>query len=210
MATTKKSPTTKKVSTKRTPVKKGPVKARPLTWRFYAVTVGIFAVAVAAVVVIALFASSVTLKQANQERFDRISSIYGSLDLGDEYSVQTSNIFGDKRVYSWDKGRTYSSVVTYVHGDSVSNTVAALDTKIKAAGFKFIDEPYPGSAQTQYHYKSAKGEYLRLSVSSKPYDDAYFNASVIDATVPESVYAMDKNAGPANVTIKVNLDDNNE
>ncbi len=206
--TTKKAPVTKKTSAKSTKV----VKARPLTWRFYVVTIGIFLVAVSTIVVLAFITNNVIISQNNKERLERINDIYASLDVGDDYTHQNANVFGDKRVYDWDAGRSYSSQVDYRHADTVSNTVADLDAKIKAAGFEFIDEPYAGSVFVQYHYKSAKGEYIRLNVESKPYADAWYNAAVMnkDMEVPDSVYAMDKNAGPSNVTIKVNLDDNNE
>ena len=218
MATTKKTThTTKKTTVKKAPAKSAATKknakvakAKPLTWRFYVVTVGIFLVAVASVVVIALFTSSVITKNTTQARLDRINGIYASLNVGDSYRLTHSNVFGDKRVYEWDAGRTYSSEIEYVHGDTVSNTVADLDQKIKAAGFVKFDEPYPGSTSIQYHYKSAKGEYVRLTVGSKPYNDAWANATAMKQEVPQSVYDMDKNAGPSQVILKVNLDDNNE
>jgi len=207
--TTKKAPVTKKSSTKSSKV----IKARPLTWRFYVVTIGIFLVAVATVVVLAYIANNVVVSQENKTRLDRINGIYASLELDNkEYTHQNADVFGGKRVHEADASRTYSSKIDYRHADTVSNTVAELDAKIKAAGFEFIEEPYPGSDYVQYHYKSAKGEYIHLTVQSKPYQDALYNAEVMnsDKEVPESVYAMDKNAGPSNVTIKVNLDDNNE
>ena len=221
MATTKKTHTTKKTTAKKAPsksvsAKKGSkaVKARPLTWRFYAVTIGIFLVAVASVLVIALFTSNVIAKNTAKARLDRINDIYSSINVGEGYVPTSINVFGDKRPYDWGgdfgKGRTYSSAIYYTHGDTVSNTVADLDQKIKAAGFEKFDEPYPGSTSIQYHYKSAKGESVRLTVSSKPYNDAWSNATAMKQEVPESVYAMDKNAGPSSVILKVNLDDNNE
>lgn len=205
MATTKKKPTTKKTSTKSSKSSKGP---RRLTWRFYVVTIGIFLVAVATVVVLAYLTAGIVAKQNNQARYDRISDIYTSLKIGEDYRVENVNVFGDKRVYDWDKSRTYSSAIEYTHGDTVSNTVAELDEKIKAAGFTFVDEPYPGSTGVQYHYKSKDGEYVRLTVESKPFWDAVINATVMNEK--PSTAAMDKNAGPAKVTVKVNLDDNNE
>lgn len=211
--TTKKSPV-KKTAAKKTAAQKGKAvaKARPLTWRFYAVAIGIFVIAVSTMIVIALFTSSVAARYAAQERLERINTIYSTLNLDNSYTSTYTNIFGDKRPYDTDKSRTQSSQVDYVHADTVSNTVAELDTKIKAAGFTFVGEPYPGSNFTQYHYKSAEGEYIRLNVQSKPYYDAYQNAMLMNEgkEVPQAVYDMDKNAGPSEVTIKVNLDDNNE
>lgn len=204
--TTKKAPVTKKTSAKKSKV----IKARPLTWRFYVVTIGIFLVAVTTIVVLAFLANNVIISQNNKARLDRINDVYASLNIDENYTPTYTNVFGDKRVYEWDDSRSYSSQIDYLHRDTVSNTVAELDAKVKAAGFEFIDEPYAGSPAVQYHYKSAKGEYIRLTVESKPYKDAVFNAHSMTTEIPDSVYAMDKNAGPAAVTIKVNLDDNNE
>jgi len=216
MATTKKTHTTKKtpVSKKTTAKtsKKTVKKAPRLTWRFYVVTIGIFVISVATVIVIGYLTASVVEKHTAQDRLAKINDIYASLNLNDEaYPVERSDVFGDKRVYDWDKGRSRSSEVDYVHADTVSNTVAELDAKIKAAGFTFIDEPYPGAVSVQYHYKSAEGEYVRLTVYSKPYQDALRNSLIMEGVKAEdTVKGMDKNAGPAYVIVKVNLDDNNE
>lgn len=182
----------------------------PWTWRFSFITAGIYVIAVTSVIVLAMFTASTITSQEQQGRLTRINNVYTAIGVDDSYLLQDSDVFGDKRVYEWDSGRTYSSSKKYVHPDTVSNTVAELDAKIKAAGFAFIDEPYKGSVYTQYHYKSPKGEYVRLTVSSKPYDDATFNAYQMDKDAPFDYESFDKNAGPANVTIKVNLDDNNE
>jgi len=206
MATTKKKTTPKKLST----TKSAKNAARPWTVRFSILTIGIYAIAVATIVLAAFFVANQVAAQQMGDRYDRIQGIYSSLKLDDSFRVERANVFGEKRVYESDKSRTVSSSIEYVHGDSVSNTVAKLDEKIKAAGFMFIDEPYKGSTFTQYHYKSADGEYIRLSVSSKPYDDATTNAYVMDKDTTDIINTLDKNAGPSNVVIKVNLDDNNE
>jgi len=206
MATTKKKTTPKKLST----TKSAKNAARPWTMRFSILTIGIYAIAVATIVLAAFFVANQVAAQQMGDRYDRIQGIYSSLKLDDSFRVERANVFGEKRVYESDKSRTVSSSIEYVHGDSVSNTVAKLDEKIKAAGFMFINEPYKGSVFTQYHYKSADGEYIRLSVSSKPYDDATTNAYVMDKDTTDIINTLDKNAGPSNVVIKVNLDDNNE
>jgi len=206
--TTKKTPTSKKVTVSARSKKL--LRTPAPTWRFFVVAIGIFLVAVSVAIVMGLLASHYVADKTKEARLDRINDVYTSLKLDDSYQLDRSDVFGDKRVYTWDKGRTYSSVMSYMHGDTVSNTVAELDAKIKDAGFMFIDEPYPGSTQVQYHYKSSDGEYIRLSVASKQYNDAWRNAALMGVEPSESVYEMDKNAGPATVTIKVNLDDNNE
>ena len=209
MATTKNTPKTKKSLSKSARNAKN--SARPWTTRFSVLTVGIYTIAVTSVIVGALFASSTLMAQHNQTRLERIQAIYNSLELGDAYQVKDADVFGDKRVYNHDKSRTYSSSIEYYHADTVSNTVADLESKIKAAGFAFDNEPYPGAASTQYHYKSSKGEYIRVTVSSKVYDDALTNALIVDKNASNSkLDALDKNAAPSNVIIKVNLNDNNE
>lgn len=209
MATTKKPHTTKKTTATTSSRKKGLKKAPRLTWRFYVVTIGIFLVAVATVIVIALLAQRVVSSNTAQQRYDRITSIYDNFKLGESYPVESANVFGDKRVYEGDKSRSYSSSVEYLRGDTVSNTVADVDTKIKASGFAFFDEPYPGSKEVQYHYKSKNNEYVRLTVKSKPYMDAMLNANAMKQG-NGAMQNMDANQGPSLVTIKVNLDDNNE
>ena len=170
-------------------------------------------IAVLALVVLGWWGISSLQKASVQGRLDRIEAIYASLQLDENtYAITNYNVFGDKRPYDYDKSRSQSSAIDYVHGDTVSATVADLDEKIKAAGFEYFEEPYPGSAFTQYHYKSAKNEYIRLTVVSKPYWDAIRNDAILNKNLGELVTpdTFDTNAAPSNVTIKVNLDDNNE
>lgn len=148
-----------------------------------------------------------------QERLIRINDIYDSFALDEtKYQLVDSNVFGDKRVYEWDSGRTYSSAKTYTRGANVDVTVAEVRTAIEAAGFVYFGEPYPGSTFTELHFKSAKNEYVRLNVESKPRFDAIRNEVLMKGAtaISDAVITMDSNAGPSKVTIKVNLDDNNE
>ncbi len=147
----------------------------------------------------------------NNIRKDRIEKIYSSLNLNDEeYILQEESVFGEKRTYEWDKGRSYSSSKQYLRAADVRTTVAELRKAIESAGFKFIGEPYPGSMQTQYHFRSGNNEYIRMTVSGKPRDDAFQNRILMHKELDESVFKIDPNEGPSNVIIKVNLDDNNE
>lgn len=201
MVKKKSSPTTKRTTSKK------------LERRSNALTIAIAVIVLLAIVVLGSWGVKSVITMNNQARLDRIESIYSSLALSEEeYPVDTYNVFGEKRNYEWDSGRSYSSVVQYVHGDTVSKTFEELDAKIRKAGFSFVDEPYPGSVQKQYHYKSEKGEYLRLSVSSKLYDDAIRNAAIMGEDIATVVddFTEGTDKGPANVVIKVNLDDNNE
>lgn len=173
----------------------------------------IWFIAIFSIIMIASWAIGGIINANNQARLDRIEAIYANLKLDtDEFQVTHQNVFGDKRVYEWDEGRSYSSVVKYVYGDTVTNTFDKLDSKIREAGFKFVDEPYPGAMAKQYHYKSENGEYVRLTVSSKLYDDVMRNTAIMKEDFTAAVEAASKNvdAGPSNIVIKVNLDDNNE
>jgi hypothetical protein len=147
------------------------------------------------------------------DRKSRIEQIYNSLKLGDEYIVQSSDIFGDKRVYSYDPGRTYSSSVTFVRNADVDVAVGELQKAIEAAGFVYFEHPYAGSNFTELHFKSAKGEYVRLNVQGKSRLDAIQNERIKNGPtvqMSDAVLDMDANAAPSLVQIKVNLDDNNE
>lgn len=208
MATTKKTSTSRKSSKS----KNAKAQARPWSWRFSILTIGIYAIAVTTVVLAALFVANVVSAQQNKVRLERIEDIYSSLELPESYAVEHADVFGDKRKYEWDDGRSYSSRIEYVNADTVSATVSDLDKRIKASGFEFVDEPYPGNEiNKQYHYKSENGEYIRLTVYSKVYHDALRNALIMNKEFPLSeLDSIDKNAGPASAIIKVNLDDNNE
>lgn len=148
-----------------------------------------------------------------QPREARINEIYSSLQLPGEYTPQRGEVFGDKRVYDWDNGRSESSWIEFIHADTVDVTMEELDRLAENAGLTFIDEPYPGAiGSKQYHYKTDKGEYVRISVNDKPRLDAYQNFTLMNPyePIPEEVTALSGNDGPSIVTIKVNLDDNNE
>lgn len=148
----------------------------------------------------------VSATQIKESRLNQINAIYTSLNLGDSYRGVKSDIFGDKRVYSWDKSRTYSSSAELTHNDTVSNTFADLKTKIEAAGFKQFETDYNGSIDMQYHFKNSKNQYVRVSVVPKLVEDVMMYGDMYANALQNS----DKNAAPSYVTIKVNLDDNNE
>lgn len=211
MATTKKNIPVKKIS--KSSSKNAKITSRPWSVRFSIITIGIYGIVVATLI---LAAFSITILASNaekNERISRIKDVYKSIAVEESCSERAGinvNIFGDKRVYPEDKGRTFSSSITCSRGDTVTNTAEYFDRQITQAGFTKIDEPYPGSVFKEYHYKNDDGVYVRLTVSSKPYDDTIQNETLLNGskmTIPEN---FDTNAGPSNVTVKVNLDDNNE
>jgi hypothetical protein len=163
-------------------------------------------IAILGIVLILGVIAHVTATGVNESRLKTINSIYSSLNLGDSYRSARSDIFGDKRVYSWDKSRTYSSSIEYAHNDTVSATVADLKSKIEAAGFTQFETAYDGSVNVQYHFKNSKNQYIRVSVVPKSFEDMMVYGDSFLSTFRSS----DQNAAPSYVTIKVNLDDNNE
>lgn len=184
--------------------KKSKVKKQKQGYLFIAIGIATMAVMV--------FGAYAYIKHADiQSREDRIVAIYDSLKLSDNYQLTDSDIFGEKRVYEWDAGRTYSSSKEYDRGANVDVVIAELTKSIESAGFKSFDEPYQGSWIHQYHFKSGKNEYIRLSVMSKPkWDASRYDALMGRTDFSDAFYNADSNTGPSMVTIKVNLDDNNE
>lgn len=211
MATTKKKTPVKKVSTSK--AKNSKAITRPWSLRFSIITIGIYGIVVITLILAAFSIASLVANAEKIERTARIKEVYKSIAIEESCTNQAAakvNIFGDKRVYAEDKSRTVSSSVSCARGDTVSNTAEYFDGQIKTAGFVLIDEPYAGSVFKEYHYKNDDGVFVRLHVSSKPYDDALQNEVLLGGdkmTIPEN---FDTNAGPSNVTVKVNLDDNNE
>lgn len=160
------------------------------------------------VVLVACFYGATAIN--NSIRKDRIISIFNSLNIdGQKYTLSYESIFGNKNVYEWDSSRSYSSAKSYIRGANVDVTVAELKEAIANTNFIFYEEPYPGSTDFMYIYKSPRNEYLRVSVSSKTRTDDFFNRFHMGLLTDTSTFT-DPNAGPSNVTIKVNLDDNNE
>jgi len=146
----------------------------------------------------------------NDIRLKRINEIYSSIKLPANTYFNTQNVFGDKRPYPNDSGRSFSSQKTFVVAKTVTETFNEIDSAIKAAGYTYFEEAYPGSTSKEYHYKTSKGEYIRLNVSSKLRDDAASNELLMNGKFDDAFFKIDPNAGPSSVTLKVNLDDNNE
>lgn len=165
----------------------------------------IIAVAIAATLVFVFIVPTVN----NGIRQDRIITIFNSLKLdNDKYIVQSESIFGDKQVYEWDSSRSYSSSKQYIHYANADTTIAEIKKAVTNTNFVFYEEPYPDSATFMYIYKSPKNEYLRISVSSKAREDDFFNR--YNMGLSTDAILTSPNDGPSRVTIKVNLDDNNE
>jgi len=170
------------------------------------------------IIFLALVATSVLIYQASaflsnhtdKVREARIVEIFDSIKIPEETYFQEDNIFGDKRPYDYDKNRSASSYKRFVVAAPVDETFSNFDQLIRNAGYTYFEEPYPGSTFKQYHYKSDKGEFVRLTVSSKLRDDAGSSDILMKGDLSDEYFKIDPNAGPSRVTIKVNLDDNNE
>lgn len=151
---------------------------------------------------------NITVAYTNKNRVNTIEQVLTDLKLGDSYRVAKADIFGDKRVYSWDKSRTYASSAEYAHNDTTTNTFADLKSKAEAAGFTQIDDVYGGIAR-QLHFKNGDDTYLRVSVIPKAWQDAIVYGSSSTEQNEISINDM-ANASPVYVTLRINLDDNNE
>lgn len=143
----------------------------------------------------------------NKGRLNEVIAIYDGLKLDDSYNSLHANIFGDKRVYEWDKGRTYSSEVEYFHNATPLDTRADLRKKAEAEGFTFVQTEYGESIQPIDEYKNSKGNYIRVSVMSQPTYESLFLYRNFSADNPLIDH---KDEAPTHIVIKVNLDDNNE
>jgi hypothetical protein len=163
-----------------------------------------------AVVIGLILVLTIPPKINNDLRLRRINQIYSSIELPANTYFNTQNIFGDKRPYPYDKGRSFSSQKSFVVAKTVTETTDIMDKAIKAAGYTFFEEAYPGSTSKEYHYKTSRGEYIRLSVSSKLRDDAASSEVLMNGKFDDAFFKIDPNAGPSSVILKVNLDDNNE
>lgn len=166
---------------------------------------------VSAIVFIIVSLTAVTMRFAiptavNEARKNRIAAMYEKIDLGSDYLVQSQDIFGEKRPYEWDKSRSYSSSKELVRGKNVDETVKDLQEHVTKAGFTLIDHPYP----YQWQYKSDDAVYVRFNVLSKPRMEYIQNQSLMGKDVGSASNQIDSNTGPSLVTLKVNLDDNNE
>jgi len=146
----------------------------------------------------------------NDMRLTRINEIYASIELPENRYFEEEYIFGDKRPYEYDTGRTSSSYKMFVIAKTVNETATILDKSIQDAGYVKFEEAYPGSTSKGYYYKSNRGEYIRLNVESKLRFDAATNERLMTGKFSDTFFKIDPNSGPSRVSLKVNLDDNNE
>lgn len=173
------------------------------------IIVGLSIVVVAALLGL-IFSLIIIPRITNNIRLNRINEIYASIKMPDPVYAEQDTIFGNKRVYPYDSGRSQSSEKTFVVGKTVSDTFNELDSAIKAAGYVAFEEPYPGSVFREEHYKTDRNEYIRLNVSSKFRNDAFQNSLWMTGKQSDDLFKIDPNTGPSTVILKVNLDDNNE
>jgi hypothetical protein len=150
--------------------------------------------------------SQLTYAYQAEQRLDRIKQVYVSLDLDDSYRVAGGEIFGEKRIYEWDESRTYASSAYFGRDADRSETFADLRAHIESAGFEQIEGPDYADISRQDHYRSDDGEYIRVSIDTA----AWHSAMLYGTELPEPGSPASDETGPVYVTIKVNLDDNNE
>lgn len=149
-------------------------------------------------------------KVLNDTRLNRINEIYASIPLPENRYFIEENVFGDKRPYPHAPEASSASMKTFVVAKTVNETMDELDKAVQGAGYTKFNEAYPGSTSKEYHYKTDRGEFIRLNVTSKLRGDAASNELLMNGEFSEAFFTIDPNAGPSRVTLKVNLDDNNE
>lgn len=143
----------------------------------------------------------------DNQRLSRINTIYDTLKLGNGYYVSSQDVFGDKRVYSWDENRSEASSISGGHNDTPANTLRDLSTKVEAAGFAPAGTSTKGSTTTENYFKNAKGEWIRISVLSATIRDHLMYGTSTKGT---PITAAEEQSSPTYFTIWVNLDNNNE
>lgn len=186
-------------------------KRRTRSKKSSAVIAVLFTIGAAALIVFGSWGIRSIIEANNQSRIDRIEAIYTSLKLNNAYAITGQEIFGEKKQYAANSDKTYASWTSYVHTDTVDATYAEIDSQITSAGFERVEDPEAGAVITQATYMSKKGEYIKVSVASKPFADAFEGASSMDKEVLSKIAEQyDINAGPSNVIIYVNLDTNSQ
>lgn len=149
-------------------------------------------------------------KVYNDTRLSRINDIYKSIQLPDNLYFYEETIFGDKRSYPNAPEVTFASRKSFVIPKTVTETADSLDAAILNAGYSKIETLHPGSTSKEHHYKTDRGEFIRLTVSSKTRDDMASNELLMNGSFSEAFYKLDPNAGPSRVILKVNLDSDSE
>ena len=145
-------------------------------------------------------------------RAARVHEIYDSLQLSaTEFIYQGGAIAGERRLYKDDGTRSWSSYAHYLRGADVDTTVDELNRRITSIGFKEISRSDDRAAAVEIHYENDKSEFVRVIVHSKVRQEYFQNAELMGRSTEEIIAnAVDPNAGPSKITIKVNLDNNNE
>lgn len=140
-------------------------------------------------------------------RKNRIITIMNSIKIDDQKCYFRGEYLRGK-VMSLDttvsNGTTYTR--DYACNMKVDTTVAYIKSLASQAGLIYVNDPYPGSAVPTLDYKTTKNEYIRISMSSKLRDDAFYNR--YNMGISTSTPDLDEmvNSGPTNVMFLLNLD----
>lgn len=194
----------KKSSSKaKQPFKLTQIQAHAEHQRRHRITMGIGIVIIA--VLLALVLVLVIVPHVRDSmRLHRINQIYSSISTPSLVYDEQDDIFGDKRLAG---EASIPSSKSFVVGQTVDDAFVSFDEAIRTAGYEKVSDFSTTSRQGTY--KTDKGEYVYLNVESKTRLDAFQNQIWMKDT-SGSFNTIDPNAGPARVTISVNLDDNNE
>jgi hypothetical protein len=143
----------------------------------------------------------------NNIRKDRIISIMNSLKFDSQKCYfHGEYLRGQSMTLNWvvNKNTVYSR--NYACNAKVGATVVYVKKLATSAGLIYVGDPYPGGFVHTIDYRTTKYEYLRISISSKLRDDAFYNRSNMGISTSTPDLDGMVNSGPTNVMIDVNLD----
>ncbi len=137
-------------------------------------------------------------------RRDRFVSIVKNLNFNEEdYVLQSEHMLGGITNPDWTTKNSYYAM-QFVRNVNVDQTISEIKQIARDAGLEYLGEPYPGGSTHSYDYKTPKGEYVRIFVSSRPRDDEFYNRHNMSLSIID--IDIDPNLGPTNVIVNVNLD----
>ena len=140
-------------------------------------------------------------------RVARITEVFRSLELSDEYVFQTGENGANQHNFTPEGKRDWTSYASYLRGASVEQTQADLDKKLTAVGFRHVrDSHLDRKGTTGKVYENDRGEYFYVTIFSKQYNDYLQNAVLMDQQPdPEGLRHIDTEAGPVEILMKLNI-----
>jgi len=146
-------------------------------------------------------------------RFKHRKEIFSQLDLGNKgfsYTADDNDTSAVNKNNCKISSRPDDKSVTYclfTYPASVSQTADKIKSIAKDSGWKFVrNSSKEDSAALTFVFKNSRGNYLTISLTSRPRDEALINASIMGRSdLHTEALNMDINAAPTNVIVSLNL-----